>query len=202
MDAMYRSSMLLLLTSEFFFGHSEDKQMRYMRPFLETVTGCVSRWVRQVDIDIRLTCPDNLPVCYEDSSFAMLLMAYLSILNDISVTHTVEVQARATLNGAYLTLRTESGLPMPDFDLRPIGHVIPHLPAELQMRMYLCDVVGTTYGYTTTCANKDGIFVFEVDMPHVRRGLQYLKADPFANWDTEGLCRAYFSYLFSGEDPR
>ncbi|MBQ9121748.1 MAG: hypothetical protein IJY12_05260 [Clostridia bacterium] len=201
-NAMYRNSMLLLLGTEFFFGKGRDKEMRLLMPFLREVTDCVTRWVRHVDIDICLNGDENITACYEDSSFVLALLAMLSVLNDISSTHRVELRARGTFDGAYLTLKTESALDCPDFDLRPIGYVIFAMPEAIQMRMHLCDVVSGAYGYGIQCAKENGCFTFAADMPHVRRGRSYLKEDPFVVWDTEGICRRYFDYLFSDDGPR
>ena len=202
MQSMYQSSMLLLLTTEMFFGRSDDKLMNYLMPFLSEITRCVTEWVRSVDIDIGLEGDSEIAACYEDSSFALLILTMLSILNDLSTTHRVDIKARAVLDGAYLTLITETRVDCPDFDLRPINQMAFAMPKNLQVRLHLCDVVGTTYGYGVQCELNEGRFTFAIDMPHVRRNRLFVKEDPFYIHDATGECKRYFPYLFSEDEGR
>ena len=197
MESMYQSSMLLILTTEMFFGRCEDKFMNTLMPFLSEITRCVTEWVRSVDVDIHLDGDSELVACYEDSSFTLLILAMLSILNDLTSTHRVDIKARATVDGAYLTLMTETKVDCPDFDLRPIRQMLFALQAELHIRFHLCDVVGTTYGYNVQCELNEGKFTFAIDMPHVRRDRLFVKEDPFYVHDAEIECKRYFPYLFS-----
>lgn len=201
-EEMYKSSMLLLLSTEMFFGRREEKFMKPVIPALREITDCLLATVRHVDLDVEIHGEPYTAATYEDASFALFYLTLLSIANDVTLSHRVGVTAEDTMDGAYLTLRTEARLSCPEFALRPIGHMVHVLPETLRMRAHLCDVISGAYGYGLQCAWEKGTLIFEVDMPHIRRGEMYLKEDPFALHDTEEICRPYIRYLFPSEDGR
>lgn len=193
-ESLYRDSMLLLISSEMFFSHTEKKFLRPLSPFMETVVSTVRESVRCFGSDLVLAGEDNVNACFELSSFAALNMALLSVLNDLSESHAIRVEAETLSDGARLLYKTtcDTALSVPD---RRLSMSLLLLPTETHMRLYLCDVITSAQGFSLRCAAEAGELCFTLQLPDTRLGGEYLK-NCFFIPDVEGTCRRYASWIF------
>ena len=201
-DVMYNNSMLFLISMEMFHETHREKYMSDLSEYLRQITASAMRVVRSLDLTVRLETEGVVEACYDLSSFTFLYLSILAVMNDVSATRAVRVEAALGEDGAYLTLETEVALDgVPPFDGGMPEAVIPFLPLPLQIRLQICEMIGGAFGHKLLCSHTDGRLSFFVDLPHVRRGGLYLKADPLRQQDPDALCAHYLRYLLSA-DPR
>jgi len=198
-EAMYQSSMLLLVSTEMLFSEQGEKYMSNVTEYLREITACAERSVRRLDLSVRLETEGVVEACYDLPSFTLMYLTMLAVLNDVSSTHSARLSVTAVEDGAYLSLETTGSMRnVPSFSRCPINEAIRVLPESVQFRLHVCELIGNAYGYEVTCTCEDGRFSFSVDLPHVRRGNLYLKADPFRQQDPAALCESYLRYLSPG----